>query len=134
MTPQRPDRWSDVPDDDHPEGDGPDDYDPAATPSTVRSRSGALTVTTTPQGLPLSVRIDTAALRLGPASLAEEIFRLCRQSAMTAGIRLREHLIGSGVERDVIEALRLPTADELARTELRDDHELAERTSWLRTV
>ncbi|MFW0792221.1 hypothetical protein AAFP30_00265 [Gordonia sp. CPCC 205515] len=119
---------------DDPTAHDPTAYDPAATTSTARSTTGALAVTTTPQGLPLSVRISDRALDREPAALAEEIFRLCRQSAMVAGIRLREHLIGSGVDRDVVAAMQLPTIDDLARAEHRDDHELADRTSWLRPV
>ncbi|MEE3850995.1 hypothetical protein VZC37_11670 [Gordonia sp. LSe1-13] len=102
--------------------------------STARSRSGALAVVTTPQGLPVSVRIDNSALSKEPSALADEILRLCRQSAMVAGIRLREQLLASGVQRDVVDAMKLPRADDLARAEQLDDHHLDAPSSWLRSV
>ena len=107
--------------------------DAAQALSSARSRSGSLAVITTPQGLPVSVRIDQSALDKEPAVVADEILRLCRQSAMAAGIRLREQLIASGVERDVVDAMRLPRADDLARAEQLDDHDLDAPASWLRS-
>ncbi|MXP20562.1 hypothetical protein GIY30_04210 [Gordonia sp. HNM0687] len=108
--------------------------DAAHALSSARSRSGSLAVVTTPQGLPVSVRIDQSALGKEPAALADEILRLCRQSAMAAGIRLREQLIASGVERDVVDAMKLPRADDLARAEQLDDRDLDAPASWLRSV
>lgn len=108
--------------------------DAAHALSSARSRSGSLAVVTTPQGLPVSVRIDQSALGKEPAVLADEILRLCRQSAMAAGIRLRDQLIASGVQRDVVDAMRLPRADDLARAEQHDDHDLDAPASWLRSV
>ncbi|WP_232017071.1 hypothetical protein [Gordonia insulae] len=102
--------------------------------STARSRSGSLAVVTTQQGLPVSVRIDNSALAKDPAVLAGEILRLCQQSAMAAGIRLREQLIDSGVGRDVVDAMKLPRSDDLARAEQLDDHDLDAPSSWLRSV
>lgn len=98
----------------------------------ARSRSGALAVTTTYQGLPLSVRIEPSTLDKDPAVLAGEILRLCKQSAMSAGIRLREDLLASGMARDLIEQMHLPTPDDLARAEYQDDADADAPASWLR--
>ncbi|WP_157226431.1 hypothetical protein [Gordonia soli] len=102
--------------------------------SQASSRSGGITVTTTAQGLPTHIRLDRSQLDKDPAVLGAEIFRLCRQSAMAAGIALRDQLVASGVTRDVVDAMRLPTADDLARAEQLDDHEVDAPTSWLRRV
>ncbi|MGW0039061.1 hypothetical protein [Gordonia sp. NPDC003376] len=102
--------------------------------SAARSRSGRLSVITTGQGLPLAVRIDDAELAKGPTLLAEEILRLCRQSAMAAGIRLRSELIGAGIARDTVDLMGLPRPDDLAAEELRDDDEVSAPESWLRSL
>lgn len=102
--------------------------------SQARSRSGAIAVVTTPAGLPVSVRIDNSQLSKQPQVLADEILRLCRQSAMAAGIRLRRELCESGASREVIDALNLPEPGDLARVEHRDDHEADATGSWLRPV
>ncbi|MGV9713779.1 hypothetical protein ACWDTI_24330 [Gordonia sp. NPDC003424] len=112
----------------------PPPYEAISATSEARSRSGALAVITTPQGLPLSVRIADSALYKHPSALGDEILRLCRQASMAAGIRLREHLIGSGVERGVVDAMKLPTADDLARVEQADDDALDAPPSWLRRI
>ncbi|MEO9329829.1 hypothetical protein [Gordonia aurantiaca] len=112
--------------------DGDDPWTPLHQYSHARSRTGALAVRTTAQGLPVAVRIDPAELRKHPDVLAADILRLCRQAAMSAGIRLRENLIAAGVDRDVISTLRLPRPDDLAAEEERADSEADEMTSWLR--
>ncbi len=117
----------------HAEDSADDDIDPYAL-STARSRSGAIAVTTTSQGLPVSIRLDNSALAKDPSVLAGEILRLCRQSAMAAGIRLREQLIASGAARDAVDAMKLPRPDDLARAEQLDDHDGGAPTSWLRPV
>ena len=101
-------------------------------PSSARSRSGTIAVTTTPQGLPTSIRIDDAALDRDPAVLGTEILRLCQQAAMAAGIRWREELLAAGVERDVVESMKLPKPDDLARAEYYDDATSEAPSSWLR--
>ena len=106
----------------------------AETTSSARSRDGGLVVVTTPAGLPLAVRIDDAHLRRDPQGLAEDILRLCRQSAMASGIRLRARLLESGTPAEVVESLDLPKPDDLAGEELRDDHEAYAPASWLRSV
>lgn len=102
------------------------------TPSSARSRSGAIAVVTTPQGLPTAIAIDDSALAKDPAVLGTEILNLCRQSAMAAGIRWREELLAAGVERSVVESMKLPTPDDLARAEQVDDTESDAPASWLR--
>lgn len=102
--------------------------------SQARSRSGALAVVTTPQGLPVAIRIDNSQLTKQPQALANEILRLCRQSAMVAGIRLREQMTAQGTASEVIDALKLPRPDDLARAEHHDDDEADATASWLRSV
>lgn len=104
-----------------------------ATTSAARSRSGELAVVTTPQGLPIAIQIENSALGKEASVLADELFRLCRRSAMAAGVRMREQLVASGVARDVVDAMKLPRPDDLARAEESDD-ELDRPASWLRTV
>ncbi|MFT4127750.1 MAG: hypothetical protein QM662_16170 [Gordonia sp. (in: high G+C Gram-positive bacteria)] len=105
----------------------------SARTSSARSRSGGLAVVTTEQGLPLAVRIDDRELGKAPGMLAEEIVQLCRQSAMAAGIRLRANLGDNGTPGEVIDALGLPTTDDLVRAEhLADDGD--QPTTWLRTM
>lgn len=89
----------------------------ASEPVTARSRSGGITVTTTPAGLPTALTLDDAELRREPQRLAAEILALCRQAAMVAGVRLREELSRNGFDADAVVAAGLPTVDELARAE-----------------
>lgn len=106
--------------------------DPEARP-TARSRSGGIVVETTPQGLPLSVRLERTELDKDPSVLAADITRLCRQSAMSAGIAMRERLARAGVDRTTLDAMGLPTVDTLARWEHADD--AADPTmSWMQKV
>lgn len=100
--------------------------------SSARSRSGGISVVTTPQGLPTRVRIERSQLTKQPQALADEILRVCRQSAMAAGIRWREELLDAGAPRDVVDAMGLPTAEDLARVEYRDDEHDDAPASWLR--
>ena len=102
--------------------------------SSARSRSGAITVVTTPQGLPTRVRIDRSQLEKRPDVLADEILRLCRQSAMAAGIRWRDELLEAGASRDVVDAMGLPTADDLSHAEQLDDERDDVPASWMRRV
>ncbi|MGV9857450.1 hypothetical protein ACWDTD_02230 [Gordonia sp. NPDC003425] len=102
--------------------------------SSARSRSGTLAVVTTPQGLPTTVRIDRSELKKSPQVLADEILRLCRRSAMVAGLRWREELVAAGAPSEVIDTLGLPTADALAHAEQSDDEIEDAPSSWLRRV
>ncbi|MDL9936710.1 hypothetical protein QSJ18_08160 [Gordonia sp. ABSL1-1] len=101
-------------------------------PAHARSRSGGVSVTTTAQGLPLAVRIETSELRKDPAVLATEVLRLCRRAAMSAGVALRADLLAAGVDRDLVDTMALPRADDLARTEYADDAAADAPASWLR--
>ncbi|MEP9393691.1 hypothetical protein ABLE92_09540 [Gordonia sp. VNQ95] len=102
--------------------------------SSARSRDGGVSVVTTAEGLPLTVRIADARLSSPPQALADEILRLCRQSSMAAGIALRLQLAQSGTPADVLDSLGLPTPDDLAGQELRDDDDHGAPASWLRSV
>ncbi|MGC4933623.1 hypothetical protein ACLQ3C_08055 [Gordonia sp. DT30] len=102
--------------------------------SSARSRDAGVSVVTTSTGLPLAISIDDARLRKHPQALADEVLRLCRQSAMASGIRLRARLLDAGTPPEVVESLGLPRPDELAAEELRDDHGSDAPVSWLRSV
>ena len=91
--------------------------------TTVRSRSGAVTVTATHQGLPVSVKIAEGEMRRDMTGLAAELTALCRGAAMVSGIRLRARLLDDGVDAGIIGAMGLPTADELADFERRGEHD-----------
>ncbi|HEY9313269.1 hypothetical protein [Williamsia sp.] len=98
------------------------------------SRTGGLSVVTTEQGLPTSVRIEPAELHKDPAILAGEVLRLCRQAAMRAGVARREELRAAGVGADIIEQMNLPRPDDLARAEYEDDSVAGEPGSWMRSI
>ncbi|HNP58780.1 MAG TPA: hypothetical protein PK331_02950 [Gordonia sp. (in: high G+C Gram-positive bacteria)] len=100
--------------------------------TTVRSRSGAITVTTTAHGLPVAVRITESAMAMGAEALAARVLELCREGAMTAGVRLRELMSADGVDDDVLATMALPTADDLARVQSVLDAQAAAPSSWLR--
>ncbi len=98
------------------------------------SRTGTVSVVTTEQGLPTSVRLEPAELHKDPALLAAEVLRLCRQAAMHAGVARREALKAHGVSGDIIDSMRLPRADDLARAEYEDDAGASAPGSWMRSV
>ncbi|MCR5979570.1 hypothetical protein GDN83_17815 [Gordonia jinghuaiqii] len=112
--------------------DGDDPWAAIHEFSHARSRSAGLAVRTTAQGLPVAIRIEPSELDKNPELLAGDILRLCQQAAMSAGIRLRESLLASGVDRDLVGEMNLPRPDDLARAEWRDDEEADAPTSWLR--
>ncbi|PYE14257.1 hypothetical protein DFR67_11351 [Williamsia limnetica] len=98
------------------------------------SRTGTITVVTTDQGLPTAVRLEPTELRKDPAVLAAEVLRLCQQAAMHAGVARREELRAHGVSADIIDQMKLPRADDLARAEHHDDAEASAPSSWMRSV
>ncbi|TSD97870.1 hypothetical protein FOV72_07430 [Gordonia rubripertincta] len=112
--------------------DGDDPWAVVHQFSQARSRSGGLAVRTTAQGLPVAVHIASTELDKHPELLAADILRLCRQSAMSAGIRLRENLLAAGVDRDLVNEMKLPQPEDLAAAEERDDEEADATASWLR--
>lgn len=87
----------------------------------AESPCGGLAVTTTAQGLPLSVTIGDGHLRRPPEVLAGDLLRLCRRASLSAGADLRSRLAAAGVERGDLDLMGLPTTDDLARVELDDD-------------
>lgn len=91
--------------------------------TTVRSRSGSITVTATHQGLPVSLKIADGEMRRDMAGLASEIADLCQGAAMVSGIRLRARLLDEGVDADIVGAMGLPTPDDLADFERRAERE-----------
>lgn len=98
------------------------------------SRTGTISVVTTDQGLPTSIRLEHSELRKDPDLLASEVLRLCRQAAMHAGVARREELAAQGVDSAIIDAMKLPRVDELARAEHADDADASAPGSWLRSV
>ncbi|WP_158636112.1 hypothetical protein [Tsukamurella sputi] len=72
------------------------------------SANGGLRVRANDQGTPLQIAIERTELRREPQDLADAIVRLCRQAAITAGLRRRAELERAGVGADVVRAMRLP--------------------------
>ncbi|GAB05844.1 hypothetical protein GOAMR_45_00420 [Gordonia amarae NBRC 15530] len=89
--------------------------------TTVRSRSGSITVTATHQGLPVSIKIADREMRRDMAGLAAELTELCQGAAMVSGIRLRTKLLDEGMDADIVGAMGLPTSDDLADFERRTE-------------
>ena len=56
------------------------------------SADGAVTVITPPGAPPQEIRIEPAALRMGPDALADEIVRVAARAARDAGARLHRSL------------------------------------------
>lgn len=124
----------------HEKSDGaPDDsgagQQPVLTEWTATSRTGSITVRTTEQGLPLGISVDAAELKRDPRALASEVMRLCKQAANRAALARRKEFEEAGVAQDMLRLMRLPTVEEVAQSELReeDDYE-TEPESWLRTI
>lgn len=103
--------------------------------TTASLRNGALSVQTTEQGLPVAIKIDDSQLRRDPSLLAKDLVRLCQQAATRAGLERRRQLEESGVAPEIIAQFGLPTAEDAARQEIRDEWEDEhETTSWMRSV
>lgn len=90
---------------------------------TAASRSGRVSVETTEMGLPTEVSVDRAQLRRDPQELAREILRLCRQASARARMARRTELAGAGVASEILDALALPTTEDVALAELRAESE-----------
>ncbi|MFT3717035.1 MAG: hypothetical protein QM774_14135 [Gordonia sp. (in: high G+C Gram-positive bacteria)] len=71
------------------------------------SPCGGLTVTTTPDGIPVSVRIGRAQLSVTPERLAARIVALCAVARAGADHRHRLHLIERGTPAETLDALGL---------------------------
>lgn len=121
--------------DDAPDGSGAQAQQPVLTEWTATSRTGSITVRTTEQGLPLGISVDAAELKRDPRALASEVMRLCKQAANRAALARRKEFEEAGVAQDMLRLMRLPTVEEVAQSELReeDDYE-TEPESWLRTI
>lgn len=102
---------------------------------TAASLTGAISVRTTEQGLPVGVTVDADQLRRDPAELAAEILRLCRKSAKRAGLARRNQLAEAGFDPALLAATGLPTAAEVAAAEIVEEQEYdTEPQSWLRSI
>lgn len=107
---------------------------PAPVEWTATSRSGAISVRTTDQGLPLGISIEPAELRRDPEGLAAEVLRLCKQAANRAGLARRREMEEAGVAGDMLALMNLPTPEEVARNEIVEEEEFdIEPRSWLRS-
>ena len=103
--------------------------------TTASLRSGALSVQTTEQGLPLTIKVDDSQLKRDPTLLAKDVLRLCQQAAVRAGLERRRQMEEAGIAAEIIAQFGLPTDEEAARQEIRDEWEDEhETTSWLRSV
>lgn len=108
---------------------------PFPTEFTLASRTGAVVVCTTEQGLPLGVVVERDQLRGDPMALAGEILRLCKQSAARAGLQRREQLQAAGLAPEMLALTGLPTLAEVARQEIVQEQEFdTEPDSWLRPI
>ncbi|WP_063046511.1 hypothetical protein [Nocardia pseudovaccinii] len=112
-----------------------DETQPGIPEWTATSRSGAISVRTTEQGLPLGISVQPAELKRDPQALAAEVLRLCRQAANRAGMARRAELAAAGVPAEMLALSGLPTAEDVARQELAEEQEYeTEPDSWLRQV
>ncbi|SIS15542.1 hypothetical protein [Williamsia sterculiae] len=102
--------------------------------ASASSRNGDLSVVTTDEGLPTTVSISDAAAGRDAAVLSREILGLCRRSAVSAGVGRRVQLQEAGVESGLIDAMGLPTADDLAKLEMADDLDTGDTATWMRSV
>lgn len=89
---------------------------PEAT-TTVRSRGGGITVTCTPAGLPVGMRLEPAQCRRDLSALAADVVALCRLAGVTAGVRRRTTMAAEGVPEETLSLLGLPTRDDLLTSE-----------------
>ncbi|MGW4356586.1 hypothetical protein ACWELJ_31320 [Nocardia sp. NPDC004582] len=102
---------------------------------TLSSRTGAIVVTTTEQGLPRAISVERDRLRQDPELLAAEILRLCRQSAARAGVERRAQLRAAGLSPELLALTGLPTADDVTRQEYVEEQDYeTEPETWLRPI
>ncbi|WP_219603225.1 hypothetical protein [Mycobacteroides sp. LB1] len=101
----------------------------------VRSRTGSISVVTTEQGLPVSLKIDQRELAKPPQALADEIFALCRLSAMRQQVARRREILQEPYGAEIVRVMELATEDELAVAEeaiMGSDDEPP--LTWMRSV
>lgn len=116
-------------------GEPGDQQQPVLTEWTATSRTGSITVRTTEQGLPLGISVDAAELKRDPRALASEVVRLCKQAANRAALARRTEFEEAGVAPEMLRLMRLPTTEEVAQAELREEDEYeTEPESWLRSI
>ncbi|MEV0252254.1 hypothetical protein AB0H76_37100 [Nocardia sp. NPDC050712] len=102
---------------------------------TAAARSGAISVRTTEQGLPLGITVEPAELQRDPRGLAEEVLRLCKSAAAQAGLARRAELEARGASKEALALMGLPTPEEVSRQEYVEEQEYeTEQQSWLRPI
>jgi hypothetical protein len=101
-----------------------------------RSASGGIQIRVTERGLPTAIKLDRSELSKDPTQLAQELFILCRVTAMRAQVARRRDLVARGVDSAVIRGLNLSTEEELvdAEKKLEDDDADSAPDSWMRPV
>ncbi|WP_067711985.1 hypothetical protein [Nocardia yamanashiensis] len=105
------------------------------TEFTVSSRTGAIVVTTTEEGLPVGLSVASDQLRGAPEPLAAEILRLCRQAATRAGMQRRAQLQAAGLAPELLALTGLPTVEQVSRQEIVEEQDYdTEPDSWLRPI
>ena len=107
---------------------------PQVTLVTSTNRAGTVSVRATDQGLPVDIRVDKRELHYGGEALAAEILRLCKRAALEAGARRREELAATGVPKDVLDRLGLPTRESAVEQYDRAEEEESTPNSWMRPV
>lgn len=110
------------------------DAEPFPTRFTAASRTGAVVLTATEQGLPLGIDVERSELRDDPQVLAREIVRLSRQIANRAGMERRAQLQAAGLAPELLALTGLPTTEEVARQEYVEEQDEDETDSWLRPI
>lgn len=101
----------------------------------VANVTGSIRVRTTPQGVPLAVKVESAELHRDSQQLAGEILRLCQKAANRAGLQLRKQLEEAGLDAESIARANLPTEADVARQEIVEEQDYdTEPQSWLRSV
>ncbi|MFL0156972.1 hypothetical protein ACJH41_06410 [Mycobacteroides chelonae] len=102
----------------------------------VRSRTGSISVTTTEQGLPMSLKIDQREMRRPPQALADEILALCKLSALRQQVARRREVLQQPFGAEIVRTLELPTEAELARAEeeVLGQEEDEQPQTWMRSV
>ncbi len=96
--------------------------------SHAASPCGGLAVTTTPEGLPVGLRIAQSQLTASLDVVAQRILALCALAAASSGYQRRQSLAAAGTSSEVLDALGLPDRGGLLQAESTADHWCAEQT------
>ena len=81
------------------------------------TRDNSVRVRASESGTPVSIHIDPGELRYGGAELAATVLDLCKRATERARAERRTLLEQSGMDKDVLDMLGLPTASAVADAE-----------------